>query len=197
MRTSIHGSVLIAGVFMMAGVLASGQKATSAEQVNTPIDVAITYDASRANVVAGTSFWMQGGSIQMNGLFWHGLGVVADVACLHTASMNNSAVGLDMVTATFGPRYTWSKPHARYSLFGQALAGAANGLNSTFPGTPQAVTTANSIAVKLGGGVNVTLKHHIAVRAFEADWLRTQLPNSTTSVQNSLKLGAGVVLRFR
>jgi hypothetical protein len=82
-------------------------------------------------------------------------------------------------------------------LFGQALAGEANGINSTFPGMAQAVTTANSIAEQLGGGMDVRLKRHIAVRALEADWLRTELPNSTTSAQNNLKLGAGVVLRFK
>jgi len=197
MRISIHGTVLLAGVCMMAGVGASGQKSTAAKQANNSVEVAITYDLSRANVVAGNSFWMQGGSIEVHDQFWHGLGVVADATGLHTTSMNYSGIGLNMVTVTFGPRYTWSPPHARYSFFGQAMAGGAYGFDSTFPGTPQAVTTANSIAEQLGGGMSVTLKHHIAVRAFEADWLRTQLPNSTTSAQNSLKLGAGVVLRFK
>jgi hypothetical protein len=197
MRTSINGSVLLAGVCMMAAAVASGQETTSAKRLNAAFDVAITYDASRANVIAGNIFWMQGGSIQMHGQFWHGLGAVADVASLHTASLNTAGVGLDIVTATFGPRYTWSPLHARYSLFGQALAGEANGFNSTFPGTPQAVTNANSAVEQLGGGMNVTLKRHIALRVFEADWLRTQLPNSTTSVQNNLKLGAGVVLRIK
>ena len=28
------------------------------------------------------------------------------------------------------------------------------------------------------------------------DWLRTQLPNATTKVQNNLRLGAGLVFRF-
>jgi hypothetical protein len=37
---------------------------------------------------------------------------------------------------------------------------------------------------------------HVAVRIFEADWLRTQLLNSTTDAQNSLRAGAGVVFRF-
>jgi hypothetical protein len=197
MRISMNGTMLLAGVCMMAGVVAGGQEATSPKHANSCFEVAVTYDASRANVVAGGSFWMQGGSVQMHGQFWHGLGVVADVTGLHTASISNSGVGLDMVTATFGPRYTWSPLHARYSLFGQALAGEANGINSTFPGMAQAVTTANSIAEQLGGGMDVRLKRHIAVRAFEADWLRTELPNSTTSAQNNLKLGAGVVLRFK
>jgi outer membrane immunogenic protein len=77
------------------------------------------------------------------------------------------------------------------------LAGEANGINSTFPAAPQATSSANSLAVQLGGGMNIALKRHIAVRAFEADWLRTQLPNATTTAQNTLKLGAGLVLRFK
>jgi hypothetical protein len=197
MCTSIHRTVLLTGVCMLAGLVARGQKTTSTKQANTTFEIAVTYDASRANVIAGTGFWMHGGSIEVHGQFWHGLGVVVDVTGLHAARLNSSGVGLDLVTATFGPRYTWSKPHARCSFFGQALAGEANGFNSTFPGTPQAVTTANSIAEQLGGGVNIQAKHHIAIRAFEADWLRTQLPNSTTSAQNNLKLGAGFVLRFK
>jgi hypothetical protein len=32
---------------------------------------------------------------------------------------------------------------------------------------------------------------------FEADWLRTQLPNSDTDVQNNIRLAAGVVIRLR
>jgi len=42
----------------------------------------------------------------VEGRFWRGLGVVADVNGHHTANMHVSRVGLDLVTATFGPRYT-------------------------------------------------------------------------------------------
>jgi hypothetical protein len=182
---------------MLSGVAAWGQKTPSEQPATTSFEIAITYDASRTNVINGNSFWMQGGSVQMHGQFWHGLGVVADVAALHTNSMNTSGVGLDLVTATFGPRYTWSPRSARYCLFGQALAGEANGINSIFPGISQATSAANGLAVQLGGGMDLNLERHLAVRVFEADWLRTQLPNSTTSVQNSLRLGAGIVLLFR
>lgn len=197
MRNSIYGTVLLAGALMISGVLAWGQKTTSEQPATTSFEIAITYDASRTNVISSNSFWMQGGSVQMHGQFWHGVGVVADVAGLHTNSINNSGVGLDLVTATFGPRYTWSPRSARYSLFGQALAGEANGIDSIFPGISQAASTAYGLAVQLGGGMNLNLKRHFAIRAFEADWVRTQLPNSTTSVQNNLRLGAGIVLVFR
>jgi len=197
MRNTVCGTVLLAGTFMMAGAVAWGQKTTSANPETPAFDVAITYDTSLSNDTSGNRFWLQGGSVQAHGQFWHGLGVVADVAGLHAGNVNNSGVGLDLVTATFGPRYTWSKAHARYALFGQALAGEANAINSTLPAAPQATSTADSLAVQLGGGINVTLKRHLALRAFEADWLRTQVPNSTTTAQNNLRLGAGIVLRLK
>jgi hypothetical protein len=197
MRIAIYGTVLFAGAFLSSGVLARGQRSTAEQPASTSFDVAVTYIASRAGVISDNSFWMQGGSVQMHGRFWRGLGVVADVAGLHTKSINHSGVGLDLVTATFGPRYSWSPRGARYSLFGQALAGEANGINSTFPGISRAVSAADSLAVQLGGGINLAVKRHLAIRALEADWLRTQLPNSTTSVQNNLRLGAGIVLLIK
>jgi hypothetical protein len=160
--------------------------------------VAVVYNPLIANVVSGNSFWMQGGSVQVHGQFWRGLGVVADFAGLHSASTNgSSSVGLDMVTATFGPRYTWSPANRRYAVFGQALIGEANGMNSVFPNPAGANDSANSLALYVGGGVNLRLKDHLAMRAFEADWLRTQLPNATTNVQNNLRVGAGLIYRFK
>jgi hypothetical protein len=45
--------------------------------------------------------------------------------------------------------------------------------------------------------MNIALSPQPALRAFQANWLRTQLPNATTNVQNTLDLGAGVVFCFR
>jgi hypothetical protein len=191
----MYGAVL--GIFLMAAGMARGQNSAEEQAGPAFLEVAINYDASRAVVISGPSFWLQGGNVQVHGQFWHGVGVVADVAGLHTASVHNAGVGLDLVTATFGPRYTWAPRAGRYSLFGQALAGQANGFNSIFPGLTQSFSSANSLAVQLGGGVNLQYKRRIGFRAFEADWLRTQLPNSTTSVQNNLRVGAGVVFLFR
>lgn len=195
MRNRICEKVLLAGACMMAALTASAQDAQ--RQESGSIDVGVAYNSCMANVVGGNGFWMQGGSVQIHGQFWHGLGVVADVAGLHSGSTNGSSVGLDMVTATFGPRYTWTAAHRPYAFFGQVLAGEANGLNSVFPHSGEAGETANSLALYMGGGVNLRIKDHLALRAFEADWLRTQLPNATTNVQNSLRLGAGLIYIFK
>ncbi|MGA3132433.1 MAG: hypothetical protein ABSD59_16630 [Terracidiphilus sp.] len=70
-------------------------------------------------------------------------------------------------------------------------------MNSVFPGANGASDSADSLALYVGGGVNLHMKHYLALRAVEEDWLRTQLPNATTDVQNNLRLGAGLVYRFK
>jgi hypothetical protein len=99
--------------------------------------------------------------------------------------------------ATFGPRYLWSPAHHRCSFFGHALVGEANGFDSVFPGVGSATSSANSLALQVGGGLDLAIKHRLLLRAFEADWLRTELPNADTNVQNNIRLAAGVVVRFR
>lgn len=189
MRRSFGKVLLLVGFCIAAAPGAWGQAPAS-------LDVAITYDALRANIVPGDTFWMQGGGAQIHGQFWHGLGVVADVAGLHTADANGAGEGLDLVTATFGPRYTWPSAHRRFALFAQALVGEANGFHGVFPTATGVGTSNHGLALLIGGGMNLPLSHHLAVRAFEADWLRTELPNSTTGVQNNLRLGAGLVFEF-
>jgi hypothetical protein len=161
------------------------------------LDVAFTYDAARADRVPGATFWMQGAGAQIEGRFYRGLGAVAEVAGTHAGNINASGVGLDLVTAVFGPRYTWTAKSQKYAVFGQAFAGEAFGFNSVFPAVTGATVSSYSLAVEAGGGLNIALSPRIALRAIEADWLRTQLPNATTNVQNNLRLSAGVVFRIR
>lgn len=197
MRVSIRGKVLLAGACMMAGLTALGQQAPL-QHAKASLDVAITYNPMLANIVNnGGSFWMQGGSVQVHGQLWRGLGAAAEFTGLHTGSAGSEGVGLDLVTATFGPRYTWSPRHRRLAFFGQMMVGEAHGLNSLFPSAGGANSTANSIAYEAGGGIDVPLNRCLRLRVLDADWLRTELPNAANNAQNNLRLGAGLVFRFR
>jgi outer membrane immunogenic protein len=182
-------------------VTATTAISSSAQTVSVPqtpaLEIAFTYQGTLSEPVNGSRFWMQGGAAQLHGRFYGGWGVVADVSGAHIANIHSTGVGLDLVTATFGPRYTWQPAHARYSIYGQGLVGIANGLNGVFPNSAGLNTASDSMAVKTGGGMNLDLKPHLALRLFEADYLRTQLPNATNNVQNNFQLGAGVMLRFR
>lgn len=171
-------------------------------QDHQEVDLAVTYTAQHSNLVSSPTFWQQGGSIELSTQTYRGLGIAANVTGTTIDNAADSGVGLSMVTTTFGPRYTWNrsmgadKKHG-IAIFGQGLIGEAHGFNSYFPSSIGVQTDYNSFALHVGGGVDLGISHHFAVRVIQADWLRTQFPNSTTNVQNSLRLGAGMVVRFR
>jgi peptidoglycan-associated lipoprotein len=165
------------------------------------VDLAVTYTEQYSNLVSTPTFWHGGGGIELSTQTYRGLGVTANIAGTQTDNAAGSGIGLTLITATFGPRYTYYKPfgseHKRsLAIFGQALGGQAWGFNSFFPTASGGETDHMSVAMALGGGVDIGLSRHLGVRAFQADWVRTQFPNGTTDVQNTLRLGAGVVFRF-
>lgn len=176
-------------------LLIAGATALKA-QSRLRVDVAASFLAERS-VQANTAanFWAEGGSLELGADAFHGLGVAANISGVHTRAVGSDNVPLSLVTATFGPRYRWHNGH-QVSLYGEALLGEADGFRSLFPSPSGADSSASSLALQVGGGVDVKLSRHLAVRALEASWLRTQLPNGTDDRQNSLRLGAGVVVRF-
>ena len=192
------GSMLLSGAMTVTmTTAAAAQVAHQADaQPKYPVEVALTYNAAYSGTAGSKSFWMQGGSAELDGTFFRGLGVAANFAGLHTGNINSSGVGLDMLIATFGPRYAGKPAKGKYSIFGKALVGEAFGFNSVFPGHSGANTVANNLAVEAGGGIDIALRPRLALRAVDAGWLHTQFPNSTTNAQNNLRVGAGVVLRF-
>jgi hypothetical protein len=198
MHTMFGRGTLLLAVCMTVGCTAWSQAlspALAAQEQPARLEATFTYNPVLANVTIGDEFGMQGGSVQIQAKLWRRFCAVADVAGLHTSNMNGSGVGLDLVTTTFGPRYILTRH--RMVFFGQALVGGAFGLNGIFPTSTGTNSTANSIAVEIGGGINVPFTRHFAIRALDANWLRTQLPNATTNVQNNLRLGAGMVYRLR
>jgi hypothetical protein len=197
----MRSGILSMAVMLAAGV-ASAQTVTAGQ--SAPIDLAVTYDALHTDHITGQNFWMQGGAVELGARAYRGLGIAARVEGLHAGTNSTTGEPLSLVTAVFGPRYTMETRSHRYAIFGEGLAGISNGFHSLFSegsgpvGSVNAGTTSssNALAVDVGGGLDVRLNHRFAVRAFRASYLRTQFPNTTTNVQNSLSLSAGVVMRF-
>ena len=189
MRASTFGVVLLMTSFSANGQMAKGDHA----------ELALTYSGLRGNVVQGESFWSQGGALAMSAEFYRGLSVVVEGFGAHSQGAGKYAVPYDTVSITFGPRLTLPVPHLRHavSVFGQGLVGEVHGINGVFPSPLGADSTALAAATEAGGGVDLRLRRHLAARVIQADWIRTQLPNGTTSVQNSLRLGAGLVWRIQ
>lgn len=184
-------------ISIATGLLALSAGALVAQTAASPrIDLAITYTAERT-LKANTSqnVWLEGGSVQLGTDVYRGFGIAADFTGLHTNSIGNSNVPFSEITATFGPRYRWHGGH-KVSLFGQALVGEGNAFNSVVPGQTAAQTGTNSLALKVGGGLDYSLSRRFAVRALDASWVRTQFGNSTDNLQNDFRIGAGLVVKF-
>lgn len=193
--------LLLAAPLLMTTSLNAQAPAAGSTPGHREVDLAVTYTAQHSNLVSNPDFWQQGGSVELSTQTYRGLGIAANITGTEVGSAANSGVGLNILTTTFGPRYTWYKSrgasHKRsLAVFGQGLIGEAHGWNSYFPSTSGSQTDYNSFALQAGGGVDIGLSRHFAVRAIQADWLRTQFPNSATNVQNSFRLAAGIVLRF-
>lgn len=182
---------------LLGSSMACLSHSAAAESRGGEFGVAVTYNLGTSNTVGGSGFATQGGSFQMHDRLWHGLGAVGSLSGLHTGSTPAGELGLDLITATFGPRYTWSPARHRIQIFGETLGGGAWGFNSMFPGGSGVVSHSSSSALQIGGGLNVPLSSHVALRAFQADWLRTALPNATTNVQNNLLLGFGLSVHLK
>jgi len=188
--------ILLLGAALLAASAAQGQ----AGPAYGP-SFALTYNTAYAGLTSGNhQFWLNGGGAEIALPLYRGFGVVANVTGM-TSSNTGAGAPLTLVTTTFGPRYRWTPSHHSskmhpISYYGEGLFGAANGFASIFPAPGGATTQAKSIAARVGGGMDVGLTPRISLRAFEASWLHTQLPNATNNSQNDLQLSTGVVLHF-
>jgi hypothetical protein len=100
-----------------------------------------------------------------------------------------------------GPRYTYSpKLHIgkknRIAVFGEGLFGGIHGFNTTFPSSTGTTGAASSFAMQLGGGLDLRFAKHIGIRAVEADYVRSTLPNNAGNIQNDLRLAGGISFHF-
>ena len=191
----------IAGVVLMIGM---GGMSAGAQRVETgppyaPLEISFNYGYARANAAPGQCgcFNMNGGSSEVAIHAFRALSVVADLTGERAASIGATAGdGLSLVAFTIGPRFSHRFAGGKFTPFVQGLVGVAHGFDGLFPGSSGALSGAASArAVVAGGGLDLTINRHIAIRAIQADYLRTQLPNGQGNEQNLLRAGAGIVLR--
>jgi len=203
MRISVCGRLLLASVVAAAFSSALAQAQNASLKSSAFLDVALTYAAERAQIAPGTCgcFWLQGGGADAALTLWKGLGASATVTGAH-ASNYSSGVDVNKIAYMFGPRYTfagWSlgtREQRRLQVFGEALFGGVHAFSGAFPTSTGLTASANSFAMQAGGGINLALSRKIGLRLFQADYVRTDLPNSYSKSQNDVRLAVGVNYRF-
>lgn len=196
-------------ILLLASLLAAVPQSLAAQADSharlKPIafDLALSYNAEYARVAPDTCncFWMQGGAAEFSATLWKGWGVSAQTGF---NVLPGYAPGLDLKKFDFmaGPRYL----HRVYALkgskartldlFGEGLFGGAHAYNGAFPSAAGLSQTATSFSLAAGGGADLNLGRSLAWRLFQADYVRTTMPNNYSNTQNDLRLGAGLVIRF-
>lgn len=205
MKRKILRDVLLFGGSVLMSLCAQAQQASPMSGHTTDIDVAVTFVAERAKIVSVDCgcFWLYGGSTDIAFTFFHGLGVAANLTGEHASDIQ-PGVDLDKVMFAMGPRYTYSpqKWNNHYlashgmAFFGEGLVGGVHGFNTVFPSSNGAQGAASSFAIQVGGGMDLRVSKTIGIRAFEAHYVRSTLPNNADNVQHDLRLAGGISFHF-
>lgn len=127
------------------------------------------------------------------------LGAVADFGAYHNGSQHGSFNSDTTFTYLFGPRFSWRRwsritPYTQF-LFGGARISAsiANPAGSAYSADQ------NNFALAAGGGIDISVTRHVAVKPVQVEYLMTEASNFAGNqghVQNGLRYSAGVVFRF-
>ncbi len=158
------------------------------------------------------SFNANGGGGQFVYNFNKWIGGVVDVGAVTRGSFDNFNVDATVINFVAGPRITYHN-HSRFVPFGQVLFGGAYSTASL----PVTVTGGGAIvppgiilppivaarvnasntgfAMMAGGGLDIKVSKHIALRPIGADYYLTRIPSlltGDTSNRNNFRYSAGI-----
>jgi outer membrane protein OmpA-like peptidoglycan-associated protein len=155
--------------------------------------------------------WLNGGTASIAFNLNRSVGLVADIGDYtnsqmrfqggYTSTVNVNNANEAVLTYLFGPRFSYRR-YDRITPFAQVLFGGvhANEVvldNCTF--SCILLPAESSFALTAGGGLDVNLSRHFAIRLIQAEYLMTRFTNYTTGTggtQNDMRLASGVVFRF-
>jgi opacity protein-like surface antigen len=155
--------------------------------------------------------WLNGGSTSIAYNFNSRLGLVADFGGyndtqLHLSGATPSSVANSrgtVFTYLLGPRLSF-RGQDRFTPFAQVLLGGVHAsavtISSICTGNGCTLLPSESnFALTAGGGLDLNLRRHLAIRMIQAEYLMTDLEDHSTgksATQNDIRLSAGVVFRF-
>jgi len=166
-----------------------------AQESAPKFDVFAGYSYVQANpgVTGASSFHLNGGDANVGYNINHWLAGVADFGGYTKGNIFNSGNSGTVSTYLFGPRLSY-RHYRRFTPFSQVLFGTAHANSTTF----STIGSQNAFAMTAGGGVDVKVLDHVAVRPFQAEYLMTRFGEGTlgTRTQNNFRISTGFVVRF-
>jgi OmpA family len=155
--------------------------------------------------------WLNGGSTSVAFNLNRYLGLVGDFGGFNETRLLLVSGNPPIVTGPFqpvdsgsvftflgGPRLSF-RSHERFTPFVQALFGDILATQEMrCPSCTPSLPTQNAFALTAGGGLDIKLHHHLAIRVIQAEYMMTRFENFSgkTAAQNDMRLSSGLVFRF-
>lgn len=153
------------------------------------------YSYVNGRVGSGISaFNANGGSSSIAYNLNHWFGLVADFGGYYAGTIDHVSVDAKEFSYLFGPRLSYRfGDRDRETLFGQVLVGGVHG-NASFA---QSTSSANAFAMTVGGGFDVGVTKHVAIRVGQVEYFLTDynFPNGYQP-QNNFRISSGVLFRW-
>ncbi|HVO57527.1 MAG TPA: outer membrane beta-barrel protein [Dongiaceae bacterium] len=188
---------LLAAATLLAG-LAGAARAQNPNEAQSG-DAALTYHWVRSNAAPGQCgcFSLNGGGLSGSWNFRENWAIAAELSSeTRGASVSQGYGSLTLTSFVAGVRYrapqNWTGKAPKLQPFGEALIGSAHAGGSE----AGVANGTNAFALRLGGGVDVPLNAHFAVRAVQLDWFRTGFANLQNDRQNNFLVATGLVFRW-
>jgi len=154
--------------------------------------------------------WMNGGSASIAFNVNRTLGLVADFGAYtnsqmrftgaYTSTVNVNNANTAALSYLFGPRLSFRS--GRVTPFAQVLFGGVHANQVILDGCTSNCTllpAQDTFAWTAGGGLDLRVHHHFAIRIIQAEYLMTRFQDYTTgntASQNDIRLSAGIVFRM-
>ncbi len=168
-------------------------------------DLGLTYLQERTKFVgSGTDpyFMLRGAKVDFAYNFTRNLGFVISGTGLSTVNLRG-AEDVEQVALTAGARYTWNFGHItptainrKGGVFVEGKAGYVVAFAGKYPVNGTVLDHASALTYLGGAGVNLHVYSRFDLRPIEVEYVRNQLPNGGTNVQNSLRLATGINWHF-
>jgi outer membrane immunogenic protein len=190
------GAVKLINMFAIALALFFLFSLRAQAQETTKVELGGDYNYLRTNAPPGGCgcISMNGGDAWLSYNVTHSLAAVAQVSA-QTGS--NIGGGRDLTLSSYlvGPRVS-RRVTDRFVPFVQALFGAAHAGGSLAPGTSSVAGSHYSFAMTAGGGLDIGITRHFAIRPAEVDYYLTLFNNGVNNHQNNFRFSSGLIFRF-
>ena len=202
-RRSAFRVLRCALVVAMLWLTVAGERARAEDAV--PADLGFSYLQERTKFVgSGTNpyFMLRGAKVDFAYEFTHRLGLAVSATGLSTVNLRGS-LDVEQISLMAGPRYTWNLGHItptainrKGGLYVEGKAGYVIATSGAYPVNGLILDHASALTYMGGAGFNLHAYDRLDLRVIELEYVRNQLPNGGTNVQNSLRLGAGINFHF-